>query len=253
MTKYFIIIAVLVVLSALFLTACVTEPDVVGTTEIYEISSDVHSLDVEINAAEFEIIESDEFSVESNLKNLTVKEENGVLTIVDKTKVNLGLGYSDAELKLYIPENTIFESAKIKTGASKLDADTLCAKDLTLNTGAGKVEFDSLVVTENASVKGGAGEIVINDGALKDLSLSIGAGKLTMTSELKGESDLSFGVGKSDITLIGDRNDYQLNITTGVGVVTVDDTNAASYVNSGNGENVLNIKGGVGSTDISFK
>ena len=47
----------------------------------YDLSSDVQSLDVEINAADFTIRHGEGFSVESNLKDLTVKTQNGVLQI----------------------------------------------------------------------------------------------------------------------------------------------------------------------------
>ena len=253
MTKYFIIIAVLAVLAMVVLVGCSTAKAVLSSSRTYEIKSDVHSLNVEIGAAEFTIIEDDEFRVESNLKYLTVEEKGGVLTIVENTKINVGLGYNNAELKLYIPKNILFENADITTGAAKFNADTLSAKTLVLKTGAGKTEFDLLKVSESVKIKGGAGEISINDGTLNNLNLNLGVGKLNMTAELKGCSNLKFGVGQSDLTLIGDKSDYQLNITTGVGKVTVDGANSAAFANSGNGENTVNIKGGVGSTDISFK
>lgn len=252
MTKYFIIIAVLAVLSMVVLVGCSTAKAVLSSSRTYEIKSDVHSLNVEIGAAEFTIIEDDEFRVESNLKYLTVEEKGGVLTVVEDTKFNVGLGYNNAELKLYIPKNIKFEKADITTGAAKFNADTLSAKTLKLNTGAGKTEFDFLEVSEKANIKGGAGEISINDGTLNNLNLNLGVGELNMTAELKGKNDLKFGVGQSDLTLLGDKSDYCLNITNGVGRITVDGASSATYANSGNGENTVNVKGGVGTTNISF-
>ena len=47
----------------------------------YSVSSDIQSLEVKINAADFTIKQGESFSVESNLKHLTVEDKNGVLTI----------------------------------------------------------------------------------------------------------------------------------------------------------------------------
>lgn len=250
MTKYFII-AALVILSVVVLTACTTRPVVLGEKKTYDITSDIHSLEVEINAAEFTIVEGDKFSAESNLKNLSVTEENGVLRIVDKTKISGN--YANATLKLCIPKNTTFEKADIKTGASKLNADYFSANTLKLKTGAGRVAFDYLEVLTDISVKGGAGEIVVKDGSLNNLALDLGVGKLELTSKLLGNSNLKFGVGQSDITLLGGKDDYKFNVENGVGNITIDGASSAFYANSGNGENKVNIKGGVGTTNISFQ
>ena len=249
MTKYIILI-VLVILAVAVLAGCSRANAVMDFSKIYKVTSDIHSLDIEIKAADFTIIESDEFRVESNIKKLKVSEENGVLKIADKTRFSAN--YKDAELKIYIPKNIKFEKADITTGAAKLNADTLSAKTLKLNTGAGKTEFDFLEVSEKANIKGGAGAISINDGTLNNLNLNLGVGELNMTAELKGKNDLKFGVGQSDLTLLGDKSDYCLNITNGVGRITVDGASSATYANSGNGENTVNIKGGVGTTNISF-
>ena len=54
----------------------------------------IHSLDIQISAADFKIVSADEFSVESNLKYLSVSEKNGILKIVDEAKSNSN--YSNA-------------------------------------------------------------------------------------------------------------------------------------------------------------
>ena len=250
MTKY-IIIAVLVVLIMVVLVACAGENAVLSESRTYGVTSDIHSLNVEINSADFTIVQSNELSVESNLKNLSVTEDNGVLNIVDKTKHSVR--YNNAKLTLYIPENITFESADINSGAGRLTADTLSAKTLKLNTGAGQVKFEHLNVLEKTDLKGGAGEIAVNDGSLNNLSLDLGAGQLNLTAALLGESNLKFGVGHSELTLLGDKDDYSFDVETGVGKVSIDGRDAFSFADGGNGENSVKIKGGVGATDINFK
>ncbi len=58
-----------------------------GVTEditVYTVSSDVTALEIEISAANLSIITGDRFSVESNLKYLTVEEKNGTLILKDR-------------------------------------------------------------------------------------------------------------------------------------------------------------------------
>lgn len=249
MLKYFLI--ALVVLSLVALVGCASQPAVLGNTKTYDTTSDIHSLDVEINAADFVIVQGDEFSVESNLKNLSVLEEDGVLKIVEKTR--FARSYNGASLKLCIPEDMVFENASIKTGAGRLTAQSFSANTLELKTGAGRVEFEHLEASENVNIKGGAGEISIKDGTLNNLTLDLGVGELNMTAKLLGESELKFGVGESDVTLLGNREDYSFDIRNGVGTINIDGVTASGFVGSGIGENCVKIKGGVGSTNIEFQ
>jgi cell division protein FtsL len=65
MTKRIVLIA-LIVLSAVGLTACAGGNAVSKQTKTYKVTSDIHSLDIEINAAEFIIEEADEFLANIN-------------------------------------------------------------------------------------------------------------------------------------------------------------------------------------------
>ena len=249
MLKYFLI--ALVILSLVSLVGCASQPAVLGNTKTYDITKDIHSLNVEINAADFVIVQGEKFSVDSNLKNLSVLEEDGVLKIVEKTRV--ASSYNGASLKLCIPEDMFFDYASIKTGAGRLTAKDFSANTLKLKTGAGKVEFECLEASENVNIKGGAGQISIKDGVLNNLTLDLGVGELNMTAKLLGKSELKFGVGESDVTLLGNREDYSFDIRNSVGTINIDGVTASGFVGSGIGENIVKIKGGVGSTNISFQ
>ena len=53
------------------------DEDVVGDKQTYTISSDIESLEIEVSAANLEIVTGDCFSVESNHKKGEVRENNG--------------------------------------------------------------------------------------------------------------------------------------------------------------------------------
>ena len=250
--KKFIVVAL--VFSLLTLTSCASKIDRVGETKSYEIASEIHSLDIQIGAADFIIEHGDGFSVESNLSDLSVRERNGVLAIIEKDHNQIGItDYTDAVLKLCVPSDIAFESVAITTGAAKLTVDSLSANYLELELGAGKVLFGCLNAYADADIEGGAGQITIESGMLSNLTLEMGMGELDLTAALLGNSNLSFGVGKSSLTLLGREDTYTVDIENGLGNITVDGKTVIDFGSSGNGQNYIKIEGGVGTVDIVFK
>ena len=249
MKKY--LVTILVLLLLLSLVSCTNENVVLDNLQTYEITSDIQSLDVKINAADFKIKYGDKFSVESNLKYLSVSEKNGVLTIVDEAKSNSN--YSNAVLTLYVPNGIVFDDVDITTGAAKLTADALSISSLELKLGAGDVRFESLHVSSNADIKGGTGQITIVSGTINDLSLEMGMGELNLTAAVLGDSNLKFGVGESNLTLIGSKDDYKVDVEKGLGSISVDGKDVSDFGSSGNEQNHINIEGGIGSINIAFR
>ena len=61
------------------------------------------------------------------------------------------------------------------------------------------------------------------------------------------------GVGESNITLLGSKEDYKLELEKGLGNISVDGVNVSDYGSSGNGTNKVEINGGVGSINVRFE
>ena len=217
----------------------------------YSVSSEIKSLEVKINAADFTIKQGESLYVESNLKHLTVEDKNGVLTVKETKK--FAHTYTGAVLTLYVPADTVFEKANIITGAGRLTVDRLSASTMNFVLGAGEVTIDTLVATSNIDIDGGAGKITVSGGALHNLDLDMGVGQLNLTSALTGESDFDLGVGESNITIIGNRDDYKLDIEKGIGNITVDGASVSNIKEQGNGNNSIEVSGGIGAINLKFK
>lgn len=224
--------------------------EVTGDMKTYTVNDDITSLNIKINAADFTIKQGD-FKVESNLKHLTVENKKGILTI-NETKKSINT-YNDAVLILYIPSNTVFEDVVLTTGASRLTAYSLSAQRLKFELGAGDVKFDTLTATSKADIDGGAGKITISDAALNNLDFDMGVGQLNIASSFTGESEFDLGVGESNITILGDKSDYRLDIEKGVGSITVDGEKVSNEIELGSGQNYIEVNGGVGAINVSFK
>lgn len=217
----------------------------------YTVSTDISALEVKINAADFAIKQGERFFVESNLKYLTVEDKNGILTIKETKK--FGITYTGAVLTLYLPADTVLEKANITTGAGRLTIDYLSADTMNLELGAGEVKIDTLIAASDADIDGGAGKITISGGALHNLDLDMGVGQLNLSSALTGESELDLGVGESNITVIGNKEDYKLDIEKGIGNITVDGTGVSNIKAQGNGSNSIELSGGIGAIHLKFK
>jgi len=209
-------------------------------------------LDIQIGAADFTIEHGDGFSVVSNLNYLTVSECNGVLEIYEEQHGALGVTYTNAFLKLCIPEDIVFDSVDIATGAAKLTVGALSANNVELELGTGKVQFGSLNAYSEINMRGGTGQITIANGMLNNLSLEMGVGELRLTAALLGNNSLRFGVGESKLTLLGSKDDYRVEINKGLGSITVDGKTVTDFGSSGNGQNFVGIEGGIGTVEIVF-
>ena len=228
--------------------------DVIGETKTYTVSSEISDLNIQINAADFYIKEGNSFSVESNLKNLEIDEKNGCLTLKDLTKIKLNgsNAYENAVLTIYVPVGTVFDNVNIKTGAGRFTVDSLSAATIGFELGAGDVTISKLIAEKSANIEGGAGRITISDGAIKNLDLEMGLGQLNLTSALTGDCNLDSGVGEMNVTLLGSKDDYELDIEKGIGNITVDGKNVTDFGSSGNGANEVDIHGGVGAINVRF-
>lgn len=224
---------------------------VLEDVKTYSVAAEIRDLDIQINAADLYIKEGEVFSVESNLKHLRVEEKGGLLT-VQETKKFTGT-YTDAVLTVYVPAGTAFDRVSLTSGAGRLTVDDLSSGTLDFELGAGDVSITSLIATKSADIEGGAGRITVSGGALNDLDLEMGVGQLNLVSALTGDCQLDLGVGESNITLIGSKEDYKLNLKKGLGSIFVDGKNVSDYGSSGNGLNNVEMNGGIGSINVEFK
>ena len=97
------------------------------------------------------------------------------------------------------------------------------------------------------------GNIIINNGSIYNLDMDLGIGKTTITSILTGENEIDTGVGKLELNLIGSQNDYTLDISKGIGSISLDGKDLKDEEKVGTGSSLVKIDGGVGSIEIKMK
>ncbi|MBQ2865841.1 MAG: DUF4097 family beta strand repeat protein [Clostridia bacterium] len=218
----------------------------------YGVMNDVKNLDILISAASLNIVQGERFYVESNLKNLKITETATTLKLYEKSKFSLGkTDYKDAVLTVYIPEGHVFDSAEITTGAGVVNIVGLTADTLEFELGTGDVSLNGLTVNSSADIEGGAGRLTVKNSSMRNLDLQMGVGQLVMQAYVQGRSKMEFGIGESDLTLLGGKSDYTLDIEKGIGSVTVDGKSVKD-AGVGGGSNVVSIEGGIGRINVEF-
>ena len=227
------------------------EKDAVGEMQTYQVNGEISSLDIEINAARLEIVQGEKFSVESNHKYISVSSDSGKLRI-NETRRIASLSSEAAVIKLTVPRGFVFDEADIETGAGKVTIDSLSADILDITLGAGKATVENLVANSRAEIEGGTGMLTVNGGSLNNLNLEMGVGSLTFKSRIEGNSSLDLGVGEAKLILLGNREDYCIELDKGLGEARLEGESMRDDSVYGAGSNRLSIDGGVGAVNIEF-
>lgn len=227
------------------------EIESIGEMKDYSIEGEISSLSVNLSGAQLKIKTADKFSVQSNHKYISVKEDDGKLTISEKNKP-FSFFTEGVTVVLNVPKDFVFDDAVIDTGAGEVQIDALSCDALELSLGAGKAEIKNLTANSRAEIDGGAGELGIKGGKLCNLKLDIGVGKLKLKSRIEGKSELDYGVGEADLILIGSKEDYKIELDKGIGDAKLSGEDMKDNSVYGSGKNLIEIDGGVGAINIEF-
>jgi len=223
----------------------------IGNLKKLDINSNVQVLDIDVSNVNITINKDNNFKIETNNKNINYKIDNNKLFITE-TKYKFLNKKDSSDLIIYVPNYLTFDSVILENGAGKINIDDLYTKTLYLDLGAGKVKVNNLTVLNDTEIDGGAGEIDITNSEINNLDLDMGLGKLTLTSKITGNSEIDAGVGELNLNLIGNSNDYKIKLDKGIGSASIDGQKMKSETYYGNGSNLIDIDGGVGSINIKL-
>lgn len=234
------------ILTALTMTGCRRKAENVDS--VTDITETVHTLQLEIGAADIRIREGDILRVETDNPYITTEIRNGVLTIREKPHV---ADLDSSEVILEYPAGTTFREADMEIGAGRMEIEFLTCGKLELELGAGQTVIHNLTVTEEADISGGAGQILIHSGEIRNLDMELGVGESSITAVILGNSEIEAGVGSLDLTIPAPQSEYTLRTKTGIGSVSVNGT-PAQRGDMGTGPNRIELAGGVGQIRLSF-
>lgn len=222
-------------------------------TEISLYSDELPSrLDVEIAASEMTLKLGDTLKIETNNSYISCSVKRDTLSITEESFGIFHQGNVNSAIVITLPRELVFDEVDIDAGAGRLIIEGLSANELSLDLGAGETVIDSLFVSGEADINGGAGRIEIKTAEIGHIDVSHGFGELDITALIKNGGEFDCGVGNVDLSLMGGKADYSVNVERGLGKITVDGKTAKNDSTYGTGSSRVEINGGVGGISISF-
>lgn len=228
----------------------VTENLKVISKEVKEVTT----LKIDLAYTNLNIKTGDDFKVETNNSKITFEENNGSVKIKEENRNWLKNDTISSDLIICIPEDMIaIDETKIQTGAGKINIEKLNTQSLYLELGAGDVYIENVIATGETKIDGGVGKTELKSCEINNLKASLGMGEFTFSGKLTGKSEIDSGVGAINIDLIDNKNNYKIDVSKGLGNVTLDGQKLETDRVYGIGENYLDIDGGIGEIKIDFE
>lgn len=228
----------------------VTENLKVISKEVKEVTT----LKIDLAYTNLDIKTGDDFKVETNNSNITFEENNGSVKIKEENRNWLKNDNISSNLIICIPEDMIaIDETKIQTGAGKINIEKLNTQSLYLELGAGDVYIENVIATGETKIDGGVGKTELKYCEINNLKANLGMGEFTFSGKLTGKSEIDSGIGAINIDLIDNKNNYKIDVSKGLGNVTLDGQKLETDRVYGIGENYLDIDGGIGEIKIDFE
>lgn len=212
--------------------------------------SGIRELDIDVTCLEVQIVKGEESDIivdtsditDKMLKDLVIPKKDGELKIeLKERKVwenwSKNQYKSQGVLLIQIPEGMQFDEVSLLVGAGILYADDIQAKELDIEVGAGQVSLDSFTADE--------------------LSLECGAGEASVRGEAVHEANIECGVGSVMYTAVGYQQDYNYELSCGIGELMVGNDSFSGLgkehsIDNG-GSKSMDIECGIGSVTVAFE
>jgi len=177
-------------------------------------NAEIDTLNIDIAFTNLTIKQGEILKIETDNSNIDCKQKNQELHLEEKDYKWFSYNNVEKELILYIPEDLEFEKVKINAGA---------------------------------------GKVTILSGKINDLDFDMGVGEANITADLLGKSEINAGVGELNINLQGEKESYKIKADKGIGSIKIDGKEVSNGEVYGDGENYIEIDGGIGSINIYYK
>lgn len=215
-----------------------------------EVYQNIENVNIDLVATKIIIKEGTEFKLEA--KNITNKfsatVSDDTLNIKEKN-TSFSNKKNVKEIILYIPNE--INNLEINSGAGTVDIDNIIVGDIKIHQGAGVVNIMNSHL-KKVDIEGGVGETKITASRLNDIDIEAGVGSIYIEANITGNNKIECGVGKTNLILLGNEEEYQLEVEKGLGSITINNEKQTNNTTYGNGLNTLSVEGGIGDISINF-
>lgn len=198
--------------------------------------AEITSLDINIGMGSFLLSDGDEFAISTEgirKENFSYEIAGGCLYLKYSPQVSLlSLNFSefnnDSTIILTVPKKD-FDRIAVDMTAGDVSVMNVNAKKFTAKSSAGSMLIDG-VCAESASFKMTAGDCTVSNSTVKNSSISMTAGDMYFGDcKLYGDNNIKMTAGELQMSLIGDRADYRINVDKALGNVYIDGADVSEY------------------------
>ena len=229
-----------------------------ATDETHFAAANIRELELTLRGCELHILPSDDDQIYVEIENgkekyFSVKQGEKKLAIVDTRKFENHM--KAYEVTLRIPEDHVFDSVDMTIGAGGVQIIRLAADEIDIEGGAGEIKADLLIANHELDAQIGAGDFYIEEAELGETDIECGVGKFEIGAcTLNGDAEVSGGVGDVKIGIVGEKEDFNYELSCGMGELEVF---GDSYTSLGrekevdNGSNyTLSLECGIGKVNV---
>lgn len=235
-------------------------PETVLTNNELTVSGNkIRDLELTLRSCELQVLESEDDKLRVEIedgqeKYISVRQKDDKLSIIDTRKHKSHL--KAFHVNLWIPADCIFDQVNMTLGAGDIQIARLAANDINIEGGAGKIETESLIANEKLDADMGAGDFYITEAKLGETDIECGVGRFVIDRcELNGDAEISGGVGDVTIGIVGEKEDFNYELSCGIGELEVFDE---SYTSLGKDKEIdngarytISLECGVGKVTVS--
>ena len=195
------------------------------TGELVGDANEIRNLDITLRSCEFQILESNDEKIRVEIEDgkeddFSLKVKEGTLYVNDTRKSKKNVKAVHVELR--IPEDSMFDHVNMTVGAGDVQIARLAANDINIEGGAGKIKAETLIAHKELDAEIGAGEFHIEEAVLGETDIECGVGSFEIAScTLKGDAEISGGVGDVNIGIVGEKQDFNYELSCGMGELDV--------------------------------
>ncbi|SFR62056.1 DUF4097 family beta strand repeat-containing protein [Anaeromicropila populeti] len=248
--------------------------------KIHHSSSDNYSVESTnedgVRSYVFDGIE--DIRIEGGVYKLVVKEGPELKVVMDNVSDDYGAKQSGDELVIYSEEDTWFfnihfnmdkEDTKgtiylylpddfkankfdLTIGVGTVQLSDLRADTIDIECGVGNLTVEN-IIGEKVDIQGGVGQLKFKDVNFSDADIEGGVGSIDFSGKLSGKSVVSSGMGSVELSIEGEKDDYEIEVESGLGAIHIDGEKCGDvHLDSSSSKHKLEVDGGVGSINIDF-
>lgn len=243
----------------------------IETYSFSESYDGIESIDFDIGFGNVDIIMGDTFSIDARRilqDGLKSYVKDGTWYIREDYDHNIfGFRFSiqrlfswqdnlTPKITITLPYDFKAKDFTLSIGAGDVEVEEVEAITGDFSVDAGRLRINKLSLEEESNYHIGTGEMVLEKVTASNAVVDCGVGYIEIEGTLTGYNEFTCGVGKIYLKLYGDKDDYDYEISAGIGSIVIDGRNYHNIdrqaINN-SADNSLTMDCGIGNITVDFR